>query len=404
MVHQNNVWKISGKKASLLVPISIFVAIITLIGLIALVFIKADQFEKALGDRQLELFTVYQTGEKYLHLVDNAAGIAVKAALLKVAETGLKKSSPCGNYVDNGKAYAIWAVQGLDAACQPESVPVPCYPDPDTQEAKVYLADTFKPEFEQIIKDFNAKKGIAGGFSENIPEEYEKFYIGNGVKPTIIGIAKNPIVLERVSVKKPYPIAIRYKIKPSFNEPVEVNFLEDSTNLISEAQKLVGKPKDEVTALVKAADGQNSLDWDENFAYSTSEQAPCSYQSGSCSCCETVETCEEYEFGEMGNPVLDENGEQVCKKKGSSEVPVDDGTEYARVPYDIISTPMSVKVNDPDSGTGHKQLFVYDADAKKVVPKELEYRFALNWAETHPDKAKTCCSCGAGHPCGGDAC
>lgn len=402
MARTNKAWKISGKKASLLVPISIFVAIITLIGLIALVFIKADQFAEALGDRQLGLFTVYQAGEKYLHLVDSAAGIAVKPALLKVAETGLKKSSPCGSYVDDGKAYAIWAARGLDAACQPESVPMPCYPD--AQEAKDYLADTFKPGFEQIIKEFNAKKEVAGGFSASIPEEYEKFYVGSGVKPTIIGIAKNPIVFERITGKKLDATLLQYKIKPSFNEPVEVNFLEDSTNLISEAQKLVGKPKDDVTALVKAADGQNGLDWDEDFAYSMSEQVPCSYQSGSCSCCETVETCKEYDFDEEGNPVLDENGEQVCKKKGFSEVPVGDGTEYTKVPYDSITVPMSVKVSDEVSITGHKQLFVYDADARKVVPKELEYRFALNWAEAYPDKATNCCSCGEGHPCGGDAC
>lgn len=391
MVHSKKVWKISGKRASLLVPISIFVAIATLIGLIALVFIKADKFEESLGDRQLELFRIYQIGEKYLRLVDGAAVIAVKPALLKVADTGLKKSSLCGSYVDKGKAYTIWISQSLDAdsACEPKSIV--CYPD--AQETKEYFAASFRPEFEPIIKEFNANTKIVSvsqilsGFSANIPEEYE-FYVGSGVKPTIVGIAKNPIVLEYFSVKKPSQLTIRYKVTPSFTEPIEINFLQDRANLVDVAEQLFGKPKKDAEDLISSVDNANGLDWD--FAYDTGSKPsspPCTHSVGPCSCCKTVATCEERDAD--GN----------CVKEGTSEEPVRDGTSRRTVPYDIFNVTMSVKVNDPESSTGHKQFFVYDEAAKKVVPKELEYMFALNWVEAHPDKATTFCSCGEGHPC-----
>ncbi|MBI3036200.1 hypothetical protein HYY73_00365 [Candidatus Woesearchaeota archaeon] len=373
-----------GKGGSFFVPLVVFGAIITLISLLGILYVKSEAIkggDKTIGEKQAKLFTVYQLGEKHLFFVDESVKKASEDALLEASRTGLEKEgSGCGKLGDD----LLWAKQAMDSNCNPEAIP--CYHYPSDDGAKLHFSDTFKGYYGSYIDSYNGH--VDKALFNEIRKDYDSLKIesnGNGI--SLIGKAKERITISSYGWEQKPPLRplFEYKITPSFNEPIEGNFVQDSANLVNVAKELFGKSKDEVTKLVKAADGQSGLDWD--FAYDSKPSSPCTHSVGSCSCCETVTTCEEKDEG--GN----------CIKEGTSEVLVGDGVLKESVPYDSIAVPMSVKVNDPASGTGHTQFFVYDKATKKVAMKELEYRFALSWVEAHPDKATTFCSCGKGHSC-----
>ncbi|MBI2550524.1 hypothetical protein HYV83_05095 [Candidatus Woesearchaeota archaeon] len=378
-----------GKGGSFFVPLVVFGAIITLISLLGILYIKSEAIkggDKTIGEKQAKLFTVYQFGEKHLFFVDESVKKASEAALLEVASSGLEKeNSDCKKSGDD----ILWAKQEMGSDCNPAAV-TPCYPSEGDNNR--HFNETFKKYYDSYIDSYNGLRDKT--LFNEIPKEYASLNVeGGGSGIDLVGKAKDHITISSYGWEQKPPLRqlFEYNITPSFTEPIEVNFVQDSANLVNVAKEIFGKPKDEVTKLVKAADGQNGLDWDEKFSYNKAESPPCTRSVGSCSCCETVETCEEGE--------TDKDGKFVCKKHGTSDVPVGDGVLKESVPYDSIAVPMSVKVNDPESGSGHRQFFVYDEAAKKVVLKELEYRFALSWVEAHPDKATTFCSCGEGHPC-----
>lgn len=368
---------------------------IAIVGLFLLGFIVFSLFTKqyalssglAFGTEQFKILKVYAAAEKALLFVDDSAKLALEQAAYKYGKSGFYYSgAPCGS---NG-GFNYWAKDAITAVddCVPKTTP--CYPDEPMM--KWTLSTFFYYDFYNFISSFNRASEI------KIPFNYEPFSVRPVVGRTeVVGKSKDPVTIAIPNVK--------YEVKPSFRESIARDIIGDGNSVVAVARQLASKSEKDAKDIVSAADSGDAgkLDWDEKFPYNKKGDS-CSYPSGSCSCCETVETCEEYEFDEMGDPALDADGKMVCKKKGFSEVPVGDGTEHTRVLYDSIGIPMSVKVNDPASSTGHKQFFVYDETAKKVVLKELEYNFALNWIEAHPDKAKTCCSCGTGHPCGGDAC
>ncbi|MBI2145021.1 hypothetical protein HYU18_01725 [Candidatus Woesearchaeota archaeon] len=366
------------KKGSILVPLTIAFAIFTLIALLVLVFAKGAQFDKHLGDRQLELFNIYQSGEKPLYFVDEAAAKSADKALLEVAANGLKASTDCGMY----DTFRLWAMGSMDGSCSP--VQKSCYPD-DGDSHRKYFAYVSRQNLYGYIDDYNSNPD-----NYAIPKDYADFeLVESSGKLQLVGTANAPVVVSLVDVKTGNP-AVEYGMKPSFRQDVDIDFVADAQNLVATSEQLIKKAEGDARSIIEAADNLNGLDWDEGFSYKK-EQYSCTHDVGSCSCCVIEETCESGE-------VDPETGEFVCTKKGSSIVPVGDGTLYESVPYYLVDIPMSVKVLD---GGSHRSFYVYDGAAKKVVPKEVEYRFGLDWVEAHPEDSSTFCSCGNGSPCSG---
>ncbi|MBI2141360.1 hypothetical protein HYU16_02955 [Candidatus Woesearchaeota archaeon] len=368
-----------------------YVFIVSLVGVLMLSFITFSLFTKqyslssglSTGTEQFRVLKTYAAAEKALLFADDAARLALEQAAYKYGKSGFYYSgAPCGS---NG-GYNYWAkdeiLQKNDCVPQPAN-PSGCYPDEPMM--KWTLSTFFYYDFYKFVSKFNSISEV------KIPFNYEPFGVATG-STQIIGISKDPITISIPNVK--------YEVKPGFRESINRDLIGDGSSVVAVAKQLAGKSEKEAKKIVSSADSSDagSLDWNEKFAYSKAKNS-CLYAIGSCTCCETIETCEEYEFDEEGNPVLDDDGKIICKKKGTSEVPVGDGTEYRTIPYDSFDIPMSVRVNDPASGTSHKQYLVYDEAAKKEVLKELEYNFAVNWIEDHPEDSTTSCSCGTGHPC-----
>lgn len=360
----------------------VYAVIIMIVGIWILAFVTISMFAKnnrletqlGLGEKQLGLLSTYAAAEKALLFVDDSAKLAIEQAAYKYGKSGFYYSGAvCGSSGD----FSYWANDTIIPAddCVPKTKQ--CYPDEPM--LKWTLSTFFYYDLYDFISSFNSVSKI------EIPFNYEQPFTVSPVvgRTEIVGISKEPVAITAPNVK--------YEVKPSFRESIARDVIGDGVSVVAVARQLAGEKEKDARSLVKAADGTGGLDWNEKFDYSKAESS-CTYAIGSCACCETVETCEEGE----DDP---DTGEFVCKKKGTSEVPVDDGTEYRTVPYDSFDIPMSVKVNDPDSGTGHRQFFIYDEAAKKVVLKELEYKFAVNWVEDHPEDSSTSCLCGTGHPC-----
>ncbi len=336
-----------------------------------------------IGREQFRILLTESSAEKVLLFVDNAARLALEQAVYNAANKGFRvTASPC-----SGKGgFEYWAQDKISADdnCVPKKSGPECYPGEGAMKTDIELL--FKNTFTGFLAGFNSQKAII------IPPDYEKFSVSHADGMTeVLGTAKEPVTIKQANLE--------YEIKPNFRESVPGDVISEGNAVVEVAKQLVRKSKDDAKAVVSAADGVGGLDWDEKFDYQTTSTS-CSFQTGSfCGCCKTEESCEEYKLDAGGNPVLDKDGNPVCAKKGTTEVPVGEGTEYTVVPYDLFNIPMSVKANDPASKTAHRQLLVYDETAKKPALKELSYDFALSWIEAHPENTKTSCACDIGHQC-----
>ncbi|MBI2143629.1 hypothetical protein HYU17_00565 [Candidatus Woesearchaeota archaeon] len=360
-----------------------YVATITIMAIFLLGFVVFSLFTKdyhlrsglALGSEQFRILKTYANAEKALLFVDDSARLALEQAAVSYGKNGFFSSNPpCGGI--NGHSY--WAKDNIlpENSCVPLPVnPSGCYPYEETMKAS--LIGLFTPPFSSFISGFNEKSDV------KVPFSYEPFEVKQG-STEIIGRAKEPVTISMPNIK--------YGVKPSFTEKLGRDVVADGNSIAAVAQSLVGNTEKDIRSVVSSIDGMSGLDWDENFP-PPKKSYTCDYPTGTCSCCRLEEVCSEYK------PEPNEKGEFVCKKKKFVDVLIGTGVEYTGVPYDEFDVLMSVKVNDPVSPTGHKRFFVYDEATKKVVLKELDYNFALNWIEAHPEDAKRSCVCSSGYEC-----
>ncbi len=367
-----------SKKGSWFVPLIVFGALMILISLIAILFVKKANLEatfgSAIGEKEVELMRAYQSGEVYLQLVDGSANKAMGEASVEIASKGLTKGGGCGDI--NG--YQLWAMKdaGLETDCAIQTPP--CEPS----DIGTFFKDTFQGKFYSILDSYNQNRKEP--FAAEIPKDYS--FSLDSSNSRIVGRSGKPIVIsESSSEETGARLVYNYSVMPSFNQPLGVSFTSDASSILSTARRIIGKDEKEARAIVSATDG-DGFDWDEEFPYESKEES-CPKKSGTCSCCETVLTCEEH----------DETGD--CIKEGKTSVPTDDGILYTIIPQDRITAKMSVKIRDDASSTGNKLYFIYDSASKRVVPTEVEYRFGLEWVSQQPEESTTLCQCSKGIPC-----
>ncbi len=338
--------KNSDKKGSFLVPFVIFGAIITLLGLLMLISIKANSFEKTLGDRQLELFDIYQIGEKYLHFVDESVKISMRPALLKISKNGLKKNPDC--LKDNSQKYTLWARQDMDSECKP--VTKECYPIED--EEKNYFVDSFKPEYMQLLQEFNDKRSSLTDFPAKIPTGSINPKVESiGDKLELVGTATDPILLQGVIAKAPYNLVLRYKVKPSFRIGIDVNFIKDGAYMASKAPQLLMKGDAEIRTNLDNFNAENpALKW--KLADYSTPSTSCPHIVGTCN------YCDEYLF--------DFGFNMGCIKEH-------EGKWVETISYKDVYAAVSV--------ANGKGFYVSDPPSSPPQLKSISYDFGLNWLE-----------------------
>ncbi|MBI2142715.1 hypothetical protein HYU20_00005 [Candidatus Woesearchaeota archaeon] len=363
MVNVKRKAKSFGRKGSFFVPLVVFGAIVVLISLLGLMYAKSQALkggEKAIGEKQTKLFTVYQFGEKHLFFVDESVKKASQAALLETASSGLTETGACGK----ASSYSLWAKQSMDGSCNP--ITTPCYPSDN--EIKLYFDKTFKKNYGVYIDSYNSFRDKTL-FSE-IPKEYSEVKVesyGNGLR--LIGKAKVPVDISGYSwEQKPMPRPLfEYKVKPSFNEPVAVNFLEDRTKLVSAAPQLFGKTKKDSEKKLDELNKAASLKW-SLAGYSTpSHSPPCSFvvEPDGCS----------YDCN--------------CKPKtdcGDNDPKTTCGGECDTCYYDKVETVTYNDITALFSADAGKEFPYYDPVSKKVSMKSLAYDFGLSWIEVTGSK------------------
>lgn len=347
--------KCSNRKGSLLVPFVIFGAIITLIGLLMLVFTKGQSFEKSLGDRQLELFTIYQIGEKYLHFVDESVKLSIRPALLEVSRNGLKKSPDCGK--DTGQQYVLWADDSTNSDCN--IVPKGCYPSEGDE--KSYFVDTFKAEYLPLLQEFNDKKSVLTDFSAKIPKEFTNLKVEKvGDKLELVGIAKDAVSIEKTTDNAPYNLVLRYKVKPSFRAEIGANFLKDGAEIAGKAPQLLRKKEADVRSILGSFNSQNpSLQW-ALASYSTPGSA-CSHVIGTCTYkCKCVPV--KFACGVDNKDTCTGESCETCT-----------GRDVETVSYKNVTAAFSV--------ANGKSFYVSDPPSSPPQLKGISYDFGLNWLE-----------------------
>lgn len=347
-----------GRKGSFFVPLVVFGAIVVLISLLGLMYAKSQALkggEKAIGEKQTKLFTVYQFGEKHLFFVDESVKKASRAALLETAGSGLTESGTCGK----AGSRSLWVKQSMDSGCNP--VTTPCYPTDD--ESKLYFAKAFKKNYDFYIDSYNSFRDKAL-FSE-IPKDYSEVKVesyGDGLR--LIGKAKEPVTISGYGwEQKPQPRTLfEYRVKPSFNEPVEVNFREDNVKLVSEAQQLFGKTKEDSEKKIGELNNFGALKWSFAGYSSPGHSPPCSFVVEPAGCpyecnCKPETDCE------------DDNPKTTC------------GRECETCYYDKVETVTYNDVTALFSADTGKKFPYHDPASKKVVMESLSYDFGLSWIE-----------------------
>lgn len=353
----------SNRKGSLLVPLVIFGAIITLIGLLMLVFIKGASFEKSLGDRQLELFRIYQVGEKYLHFVDESVKLSIRPALLEISRNGLKKEPNCGK--DSSQQYTLWSNDSTDSDCN--IVPEICYPSADNE--KSYFTDSFKSEYLPLLQEFNSKKSGFTDFTANIPGEFSKLDVeAADDNLELVGTAKDPISIERVEAKAPYNPVLRYKVKPSFRIGIDANFLKEGAELAGKAPLLLRKSDPQIRSILASFNTANpSLKW--NLASYLTPPTSCPHTIGTCDYCDEYQdvcvACED-------NPCC--KVVRVCVRSHQGKL-------VETVSYKDVYAVFSV--------ANGKSFYVSDPPSSQPQLKNVAYNFGLNWLE-ETGRSTTC--------------
>lgn len=369
------------KRGSYFVPVSIFGAIVVIISLLVVLFLKADRLGSdgtcgknacGIGERQIRLFTVYQIGEKYLSFVDGAADKAIATALLKVADAGLKKNADCGTLVVSQKGQSVlWAKDKLDSQNRCAKISAQCYPQ--AADLEPYFAEAFKPEFSSYIDSYNKERGKKF-FREEIPNDYEsvKFRAASpgtsdvSGKLKLVGVAAKPIVISDGIVSpdgKSVTTLLEYKVKPSFAQEVPQDILADLPGLVSNAGALLHLSRESAEEMLSQYNSKG-LQWSLEEYYRQS--LSCVYQEGSCS----------YKCGEN------------CGEEGCTPVYCS-GTVIKAWDYDDVASALSV-------GTG-KSYFVSGPASGSISQKELAYRFGISWIEN--ERCTQTCSGREPRPC-----
>ncbi len=347
-----------GRKGSFFVPLVVFGAIVVLISLLGLMYAKSQILkggEKAIGEKQTKLFTVYQFGEKHLFFVDESVKKASHAALLETAGGGLTESGTCGK----AGPYSVWAKQSMDSGCNP--VTTSCYPSDD--ESRLYFTKTFKKNYDAYIGSYNSLRDKAL-FSE-ISKEYSEVKVesyADGLR--LVGKAKEPVTISGYVWEKKLQIRplFEYKVKPSFNEPVEVNFEGDRAKLVSAAQQLFGKTKEDSEKKLAELNKAGALKWGLAGYSSQSHSPSCSFvvQPDGCS----------YECN--------------CKPEtdcGDADPKTTCGGECETCYYDKVETVSYNDVTSLFSADTGKKFPYYDPASKKVKMESMAYGFGLSWIE-----------------------
>lgn len=357
-----------GKNGSFFVPLVVFGAIVTLISILGILFLKADRLEgadnEAIGEKQIKLFTAYQVGEKYLHFVDESAKIAIKPTLLEISRNGLKEKPDC--LKDKSQKYTLWARQDMDSECKP--VTKECYPK--EQEEKDYFADVFKNNYGGYIDSYNEKRSQLQTLQ--IPKEYGVLKVESDAEQAqIVGFAKEPIVVPLYSYSgKNSRLIYEYKVKPSFRIGIDVNFLKDGTYMTSKAPQLFRRSEVEIGTNLDSFNAENpTLQW--NLDSYTTIQSACTYNTGiTCKyvCGQTCST------SQVCTPGEGENAQPSCSDVTTCVPVYCDGTYKRTVSYNEFSSLVSASES--------AKVLVNNPATSKPEFKNPEYDFGLSWIET----------------------
>lgn len=356
--------KMTAKKGSFFVPLVIFMAIVTLFGLVAVLYFKSENLQETLGDRQIKLLTVYQTGEKYLNFVDESVKLSIKPALLEISRNGLKKSPDC--WKDSSQKYVLWANDITDAECN--IVPKTCYPAEDKEKEKSYFVENFKQIYDTYIDDYNNFRKT--GILDEIPKEYNTLNVEeNPTGLELVGIAKNPIVISKYNWETTGTGALKplfeYKVKPSFRQGVGTDFIKDGALMSKQAGQLLELGQKNEKNIQDKLAGYNALASNQELQWKLDSysipQATCSHNIGTCTyaCnCVTVKS------------PCPGDSTKTCPTE-SCETCV--GADVETVTYNDYNAAFSVA-----SGKG---FYVSDPPSAQPQLKSLDYKFGLSWLE-----------------------
>ncbi len=385
------------KKGSLLIPLTIFFAIAMLAGLIALTLVKFGTFEKSLGDRQLELFTVYQTGEKYLHYVDESAKLAIKPALLKTGQAGLKKVPGCGSF-GASQQVNLWSRENMDADCKPQPQPCP----PSSEEAKQLFVDYFKPEYEAYINAFNNRQFSIGSLSSKIPIEYSSISVSpNGLQ--VFGVASGSVVIESVDFKNTNKLKYKYSVKPSFTQPLDENFVEDGSYMAAKAAQLqpLGPNAGQLSAQMSRFNSESQkYKWSLEGNKIVEVPDSCRKVTGTCTypcrCVTVTFPCPAASGSGGGDSGGGSGGGGEGGGGSGAAAPAEVAMCSATTCQTCIGTAVEITTFNnryaPISVDTGKVLYVYKDSSKKVEPASMTYKFGLGWIDSivrTPDCEKT---------------
>src|SRR3989338_4686710 len=357
-------------------PLVAIIGIFVLGAIISMVFLKqyplAAQF--SLGREPLRLFHTYATADKALAFVDESASIALERSAYISGKSGFYDSTPsCGSR----DGLNLWSIGSMESDC---TFPLTtCYP------GESGAASQFKSNFEsalgELVKTFNAKGPvIVNGKPVVRPDSYNLKLQPVPGRTEITGTADKPLVIA-YGVTNP----LKYEVKAGFRVDLPFDLLTNRKAIVDTAQQAAGKLENDARDVINSADGVGGLDWKEDFNLERIGSI-CLHDVGTCSCCQDEQECNKF----------DKDG--FCVEWGDwVTVPAGDGTVVEKLPFDIITAPMSVKVDG--AGGSHARFFIYDDASGKVSGRDMTYEFPLTWMDPPPKEPQPACECSFGSQC-----
>ena len=221
------------KKAMVLIFfLSILIVVIIMPMLFFTLYTKQAQFEKTLGNIQINLIETYQSAEQDLLYIDQSAKYStIQSTFDLAANGGFHFPSPCGQFLtyqlwntyENTKSSSDGQITFSPVEYEPIT-PLPKQP-PIYKECYPNYELNFKTRLTNNLNDyFNAKQ---------LPQPKYEFTILN---QNIIGTATENLKYNLEGGE--------YTIKPSFNVNVGYN-INEYKNIITQAKQLIEKCKNQ---------------------------------------------------------------------------------------------------------------------------------------------------------------
>lgn len=219
---------------------------------------KTDQPKsEVLGNRQIQLFSLYQRGEEVLFYVDQAAKYAALDAVTEVGQAGgFTGSATCGTY----GGYPLFSKESQDSSIQE------CFPD-----YKAAIESSFKQKLRNYLSRYN-KRFVNFPPLANL---YNILIIEKGRQTEVIGFANKDIQL---LMHCPNVLCARYNVTPSFRQLVDYDlstFKEIKTKVVEVVDTCSKNPNYNACMQTKARiyTRDTDLDWSIGGCFSDEELA-----------------------------------------------------------------------------------------------------------------------------------